>query len=126
MVWHIHSIYEFFRESPPHNSLPMCPTSLQARCITEDVGGTLVSWHSLGKLVGIKTVALNSIINLAGLLNQTNYFKTGINLEHLNLHDKTLDEVKVYVKNGKLEFNPVLDEVYFPFGHFVQPCALNA
>lgn len=95
------SIYQHFRESPAHNILPMCPTSMQHRYVTEDIAGSLVSWYSLGKLVNITSSVLGNIINLASMLNNINYMRTGTNLVHLNLHDKTLAEVKRYVSLGE-------------------------
>lgn len=95
------SIYQFYRESKVHSKLTG-PTSLQGRYVTEDAGGSLVSWYCLGKLVQIESLVLGNLINIASLLNNVNYLRVGTNLVHLNLHDKTIDEVKEYVKTGSL------------------------
>ncbi len=115
------SIYQHFRESLAHNTLPMCPTSLQHRFITEDVAGSLVSWYCLGKLTQLDSSVLSNLIHLASLLNNTNYLRTGANLVHLDLHDKTMDEIKKYVSLGELPMGsfpsfvmPVKQAAYFP------------
>jgi len=96
------SIYQHFQESPAHNALPMCPASLQHRFILEDIAGSLVTWYCLGKLLEIKSAVLENIISLASLLNNTDYLRTGANLFHINLHDKSLEEIKKYVRYGEL------------------------
>lgn len=95
------SIYQFFRESVPHNTLPLCPRSLKERYITQDVPNLLVPWYCLGKLANVEPVVLENLISLASLLNNTNYLFTGTNLVNLNLHDKSMNEIKQYVKYGK-------------------------
>lgn len=114
---HYDSIYQHFRESEIHNALPMCPTSLQHRYITENVACTLVSWLCLGKLANVETLVLENLINLASLLNNTNYLRTGANLVHLNLHDKSIEEVRFYVKHGvlPLELSPVSNDSIVQF-----------
>lgn len=95
------SIYEFFRESEAHNALPLCPSSIQERYITQDVACLLVTWFCLGKFLGAKSDVLGNLISLASTLNKTNYLRTGNNLARLNLHERTLDEIKKYIKHGE-------------------------
>ncbi len=107
------SIYQFFRQSPSHNALSMCPASLKDRYITQDVAGLLVPWYCLGKLVQIESFTLKNLINLASIINKTNYLRTGTNLVRLNLHDKTVDEVRQYVHKGEVPASlPGLQPVY--------------
>jgi opine dehydrogenase len=87
------SIYDFFCKSSVHSALHLCPASLQERYITQDVAHLLVPWYCLGKLAQIKSPVLNSLITLASLLNHTDYLATGNNLNKLNLHNKTLDQI---------------------------------
>jgi len=94
------SIYQFYRESKAHSAI-LGPTSLQQRFITEDVAGSLVSWYCLGRLVQIEPVVISNLIHLASFLNNNNYLCTGTNLECLNLHNKSVDEVKHYITTGK-------------------------
>lgn len=95
------SIYQFYRESAIHNTLKS-PTSLQQRFISEDVAGSLVSWYCLGRRAQIEPIIIGNLITLASLLNNNNYMCTGTNLERLNLHDKTIEEMKLYISTGKM------------------------
>jgi opine dehydrogenase len=95
------SIYAFFKHSPAHNQLPLCPTSLQDRYITQDVADLLVPWYSLGQLTQIHSPTLGNLINLASLLNNTDYLQTGTNLVSFNLHSCTVNEIKHYLLTGK-------------------------
>jgi opine dehydrogenase len=97
------SVYHFFRESSIHNTLPMSPSSLQHRYITQDIASLLVPWYSLGKVVKIECKALGNVINSASMLNNTNYLNSGNNLVHLNLHDKTYQEIKHYIQSGEFQ-----------------------
>jgi opine dehydrogenase len=96
------SIYQFFRESVPHNTLPLCPSSMQERYITQDVPNLLVPWYCIGKLINVEPTVLGNLITLASLINKTNYLSLGTNLVSLNFHDKNITEIKQYIKFGKL------------------------
>lgn len=96
------SIYHFFRESPAHNALPLCPTSTQERYITQDVACLMVPWYCLGKLLALKSEVMANLISLASKLNKTNYLRSGNNLARLNLHERTLDEIMHYINHGEM------------------------
>jgi len=113
------SVYQFFRESPAHNALPLCPSSLQERYITQDVAGLMVPWYGLGKLVHSESFVMGNLINIASLLNNTNYLRTGLNLARLNLHDKTIEEIMQYVTYGRLSAS--LSPYDICSGHLKQP-----
>lgn len=95
------SIYNFFRESQAHNALPLCPTSIQERYITQDVACLLVPWFSLSTLTQVRAPVMSNLISIASVLNKTNYLRTGNNLARLNLHERTVDEVKQYISFGE-------------------------
>lgn len=116
------SVYDFFRESPPHNALPLCPRSLQERYITQDVAGLLVPWYCLGKLAQCESSILATLINLSGLLNKTNYLRTGTNLVRLNLHDKTIEGIKLYSRMGVLPSSlTAMQDIYLQCNHAIYP-----
>lgn len=99
---HYDSIYQFFRESPAHNALPLCPKSMQERYITQDVAGLLVAWYCLGQVADCDIPVMENLIHLAGLINNTNYLRTGCNLEKLNLQNRSMKEILTYVALGKI------------------------
>lgn len=73
-------IFDFFKNSPVHNKNKLCPNSLKARYISEDVPYSLVPWYSLGRIVGYKPLAIKNIINMCSIINHQDYFKHGRNL----------------------------------------------
>ncbi len=100
------SIYHHFQTSPMHHTL-RCPDSLQHRFILEDVAGSLVAWYCLGKKINIHSPILEGLINLASLLNKTNYLHVGTNLVRLNLHDKNPKQIKNYIQKGEHYSEPL-------------------
>jgi opine dehydrogenase len=76
---------EFARETVEHNMTKMTPTHMQDRFIVQDVPYVLVPWYELGAKVGIHSSAIKSIIDLASIVNATNYMETGRNLRRLGL-----------------------------------------
>lgn len=108
------SIYDFYVGSDTHSTL-LSPNSLQQRFISEDVAGCLVAWYCLGKLVQVDPIVMSNLINLASLLNNTDYLRIGTNLERLNLHDKSLTEIKHYTSNGILPSGLSISDEYSDF-----------
>jgi opine dehydrogenase len=79
------SFAEFARETVEHNMTKMTPTHMRDRFIVQDVPYVLVPWYELGTKVGIQAGAIKSIIDLASIVNETNYLETGRNLRRLGL-----------------------------------------
>jgi opine dehydrogenase len=77
------------------------PSSMQDRYVTEDVpmGVTLTS--SLGRKLGVPTPTYDSIIHIASLVNETEYYRMGRNLANLNLAGLSVAELTQYVMTGK-------------------------
>lgn len=94
-------IYDFFTQSKPHNALPLCPPSTQHRYITQDVANLLVPWFNLAQIAGVQVPVINNVINMASLINQTNYMRYGSDLLHLGLHNRCVDMIKQFVQNGE-------------------------
>lgn len=76
------------------------PFDSKSRYITEDVPIGMVLIASLGKLLAISTSVLDAIINLCGVLNDTNYWKTGRTLDKLGLEGMNVDILKRFLKEG--------------------------
>ncbi|MCF6807803.1 NAD/NADP octopine/nopaline dehydrogenase family protein [Thiotrichales bacterium 19S9-12] len=101
------SVHDFFKNSQAHNTLMLCPNSLQERYISQDVPFVLVPWYSLGLLSGYQSKIMKSLIELASLLNGVDYFKSGRSLENMQLNHLNLDTLKLYAKKGKIMEQPV-------------------
>ncbi len=76
------------------------PDSLKNRYVTEDVPFGLVTLASLAEQVGTPHLVLDTLINLAGLLNDEDYWQTGRTAADLGLGNMTADEIIDYVVKG--------------------------
>jgi opine dehydrogenase len=61
------------------------PYSLKARHLTEDVPYGLVTWASLGRMLGVPTPASEAIITLASILNHEDYWAMGRTMEKMGI-----------------------------------------
>lgn len=64
------------------------------RYIIEDVPTGLVPVSELGKKTGVKTPAIDTLIQLANLMFQANFRESGRNLIQLGIDDLSLEEIK--------------------------------
>jgi opine dehydrogenase len=64
------------------------PYTLKARHLTEDVPYGLVTWASLGRMLGVPTPASEAIITLASILNQEDYWALGRTVEKMGIDPK--------------------------------------
>ncbi|MBC7250359.1 MAG: NAD/NADP octopine/nopaline dehydrogenase family protein [Anaerolineae bacterium] len=78
------------------------PVSLQHRYIFEDVPMSLVPIASLGARFGVRVRAMESIIRLACIVHQTDYWRRGRTLDKLGLEDLSVSELRAYVETGVL------------------------
>ena len=72
------------------------------RYVVEDAyaGNSLLS--SLGKALGIPTPVVDSLLTLASLLNQEDFYADGITLENLGLSGRSAEEINQYLETGIL------------------------
>jgi opine dehydrogenase len=77
-----------------------CPSTLQHRYVLEDVPTGLVPISYLGKLSGVKTCAIDSVVNIACQLYQTDFWNIGRDLRCLGLNGMTIPEIMEYVQTG--------------------------
>jgi len=77
------------------------PFSMRDRYITEDIpmGATLTL--SLGRKAGVSMPTYESIIHIASVVNDTDYYRSGRSLENLDLSDLSLEELKHYFLTGR-------------------------
>ncbi len=61
------------------------PSSMKARYVSEDVPYGLVPVGLLARQLGIVTPILDSVVELASMMNQTNYWQKGRSLEELGI-----------------------------------------
>ena len=77
------------------------PEHLKDRFVTEDVPYGMVLLSTLGDLLGVPTPTHDAVIQLASVINRTDYWKTGRGMKQLGL--ATLDKkgVKKFLLEGK-------------------------
>lgn len=95
------SIYEFSQITPIHNAFGHdAPKSPKERYVSEDTPFVLVPMFEYAKLTGVPVPAFESIINIAGIYNDENYFETGRTLEKMDLAGMSVKEIMAYAETG--------------------------
>jgi opine dehydrogenase len=76
------------------------PSSVKSRYITEDVPYGLVPIAKLARKFNVATPVIDSVINLASVINQENYWKKGLSLEELGIADLSKDKLVKVLEEG--------------------------
>lgn len=76
--------------------------TVQNRYVSEDVPIGTKLFYELGKKAGVKTPLLESMINIGCAVNDENYFETGWGLDKLGIDEIEMDDLLVYLREGKL------------------------
>ncbi|WP_333657282.1 NAD/NADP-dependent octopine/nopaline dehydrogenase family protein [Anaerolinea sp.] len=78
------------------------PTTLNHRYIFEDVPMSLVPIASLGMQYGVSVRGVDSIIRLACIVHNTDYWRRGRTVENLGLRGLSVEELTHFVMEGEL------------------------
>ena len=76
------------------------PSSVKSRYITEDVPCGLVPIAKLARKFNVATPLIDSVIQLASVINQTNYREEGMSLEELGIAGLTKEELVKVLQEG--------------------------
>jgi opine dehydrogenase len=76
------------------------PSSMRDRYITEDVPYGLVPAASLAKKFNVATPVVDAIIELASIINKTNYREKGMKLEEIGLASLGVEQIQTYLHDG--------------------------
>ena len=93
------TLYEMLHVSPVHVPTKG-PASLNGRYITEDIPFGLVPMAGIARVLGLPTPATDLFINLASLLNQTDYWSEGRTAEMLGLAGMSVKQMRKFVTEG--------------------------
>ena len=93
------NLYEAYVGSRPFSRIK-APKTLQHRYITEDIPYGLVSYASLGDLLDVETPTMDTLINLASLLMNVDYWAEGVTMRELGLEGLTVEELREFVEVG--------------------------
>lgn len=88
------SLFEAMRKNPGYRGI-MAPHTLKMRYIEEDVPFSLVPIASVGKKFGIPTPTIDSLIQLASILNNKDYWADGRTLERLGIANMSLRDLRL-------------------------------
>lgn len=69
------------------------PASMESRYITEDIPYGLVPLSRLARQFKVATPVIDGLIELASVVNQTNYWEEGMSLEELGIQGLTKEEL---------------------------------
>ncbi len=86
------SVYRAMQDSGPNKTIK-APPSLNHRYIHEDVGYGLVPMTELGRVAGVQTPAMESLITIASVAVGTDYRKAGLTLDKMGLSGMTGDRI---------------------------------
>ena len=77
------------------------PEHLKDRFVTEDVPYGMVLLSTLGDLLGVPTPTYDAVIQLASVINRTDYWKTGRGMKSLGLSQFDKKGLKKFLLEGK-------------------------
>lgn len=78
------------------------PFNIKNRYVTEDVPVGCHIYHELGRKFDVPTPVIDSMIVLGGVMNQADYFKTGLTLEDIGIDDLSREQLLDYLHKGIL------------------------
>lgn len=78
------------------------PSTLETRYIFEDVPQSLVPIADMGQHLGIRTPTINSMIHLASVIHNKDYYMLGRKVVDMGLEGMSLDEIRSYVLEGEI------------------------
>jgi opine dehydrogenase len=79
------------------------PSTLNHRYLFEDVPMSLVPIASLGIRYGVSVRGMESLIRIASIIHQTDYWRRGRTVEKLGLAEWSVSELTRFVKEGKVD-----------------------
>ena len=78
------------------------PNDIKSRYLTEDAPFGLVPWSKIGKLVGVDTTTIDSIVNLYSVFHEINWWEQGMGIDAMGLDESmTIEEIREYCRTGK-------------------------
>jgi len=94
------SLYELIQDTEKYEGIGS-PEFLKHRYIFEDIPTGLIPMASLGKLLGVQTPLINSVIGIASQFYRVDFMKKGRTVESLGLEGKNKQQIIDYVNGGE-------------------------
>ena len=93
------NLHEAIHNQPGYRGIK-APATLSHRYIFEDVPMSLVPIAAFGQRYGVSVSAIDSIIRLACIVHQTDYWRRGRTLAKLGVDQLSVNEIRLYVERG--------------------------
>lgn len=93
------SLYELIQNNLAYKGV-MAPKTIQARYVTEDVPTGLVPISELGRISGVNTPTIDSLINIASSVYGRDFRKEGRSLQNMGIENMVKDDIVRYFENG--------------------------
>jgi opine dehydrogenase len=94
------NLFDAMHSNPGYVGI-MAPRTINVRYITEDVPMSLVPISEFGKMFGVETATIDSLINIANSIFKKDFRATGRNLKKLGLEGLSLKEIRNIFINGR-------------------------
>jgi opine dehydrogenase len=94
------NLFDAIHSNPGYVGI-MAPRTINVRYITEDIPMSLVPISEFGKVLGLRTKVIDSLINIADSIFREDYRKTGRNLSRLGLSGLDLEQIRDILMKGK-------------------------
>ncbi|MCG9479273.1 MAG: NAD/NADP octopine/nopaline dehydrogenase family protein [Actinomycetia bacterium] len=96
------NLFDAIHSNPGYVGI-MAPRTTNVRYITEDVPMSLVPISEFGKILGVKTPIIDSLINIADSIFKKDFRKAGRNLSTLGLEGLDMAQIKQKLTKGELQ-----------------------
>jgi opine dehydrogenase len=93
------SVHDAIKSSDTIRSI-QSPDKLDHRYLLEDIGYGLVPMAYIARILDIQTPTIDSLINIACILNNVNHWDAGLNSEKLGISQTDLISLKRYLDTG--------------------------
>lgn len=87
-------LHQAIHSNPGYRGI-LAPHNTNMRYITEDVPCSLIPMSSIGKKFGVKTPLIDSMINIASAMHETDYRSFGRTVESLGIEDMDLKNLRL-------------------------------
>ncbi len=91
------TVYEVNRTSETHGKINSAPDNASHRYITEDAAYLLVPCKEFARLTNTPTPMIDACLTIDNAYNDTDYMKTGRNLEAMGLEQLSVEEIMALV-----------------------------
>jgi len=95
------NLYEAIHSNPGYTGIK-APQRLHHRYIEEDVPMSLVPMVSIGKMLGVETPTMESIIHIASIMRDFDFWKIGRTADKLGLRGMSIKDIRFLAVSGTL------------------------